>query len=109
MAMDLTCTRMFSRIEEGKQPLRLLFRSISLPCLETRISNTEIILLQESCLRLPCFGGQNEMVGNNWIFVEDNEVRRIGFGNFSNCLPQLAKNTYLQFWEDYMDELRLRP
>lgn len=64
-------------VEKGKQSALVMCVSIyalGLPCAQARIRHLQIILLQEVRLLLVGLGGEDEVVGDDWEFVQDEDV-----------------------------------
>lgn len=48
------------------------------------MGSRHIICLKHMSLRLVGFGGENEVLWNHWVFVEEKQVTWIFARNFSN-------------------------
>lgn len=78
MPMRLARPAVVARVEKRKQTLLLAVR---FPCLQASICRLQIILLQDVCLLLVRFRGEDEVFGDDGEFVEDEEVRWRGCGD----------------------------
>jgi hypothetical protein len=80
VSVRLTRPAVLARVEEGKQALLLAATSV-LPCLQASVRRLEIILLQRMCLLLVGIGGENEVLGDYWELVQDQQVAWVGRGD----------------------------
>lgn len=75
MSVRLACAAVVPRVEERKQTLRLAILCCALlPCFQASICCLQIILLEDMRLLLVCLCSEDEVFGDYWEFVEDEEV-----------------------------------
>lgn len=84
MSVWLTGATVFPRVEKSKELLRADRLRAVLPSFEASICRIQITFLQEVCLWLEGFCGQNEVVRYNWVFVQNQDMGRVSVGNFSD-------------------------